>query len=221
MFKTRLLFLLFVASAAFAQNWEIGALGGFGLSNDMTIHSPSGTASSNLANGGAFGIFGGDDTYNYLSGEARYLYRYSDFSLSSGNTTVTFPAHTQLLQGVFLAHLRPRQTKVRPFIAFGGGLSFLSGTGVESAAQPLGQFAGLTATRQTLPTATVGFGVKIELHHHLRLRFEADDYISSTPSKVIAPAPGNSVSGWMNNVIAFGALSYTFDSRNEGGKALP
>lgn len=190
--------------------WEVGALGGFGFSNDLTIKSFQGSANASLAPGGALGVFGGEDMYNYISGEARYLYRYSDLRLSSAGTTVDFGGHTHLLTGNFLFHFRPRQSRVRPFIAAGGGISVLTGTGAESANQPLGSFAALTNTHETLPTADIGVGVKFNLQKHLRLRLEIDDYISPRPSKVIAVAPGATGSGWLNDVVGFGGLSFTF-----------
>jgi hypothetical protein len=199
-----------LAGVLCAQNWEVGALGGYGFSNDLTIKSASGTATAKLAPGAALGVFGGEDTYNYFSGEARYLYRFSDLRLSSAGTIVDFGAHTQIAEGVFLFHFRPRQSRIRPFLAAGGGISVLSGTGRQSAGQPLGHFAALNATREALPTADVGVGVKINLQKHLRLRLEADDYLSATPGKVIAPAPGATLGGVMHNVIAFAALSFTF-----------
>lgn len=203
-------FTIFGAGCAFAQNWEVGATGGFGFTNNLTVQSSTGSATTGLAKGGALGAYGGEDTYDYFSGEARYLYLYSNLRLSSGNTSVDFPAHTHIAEGVFLAHFRPRNAHIRPFVAFGGGIKVLVGTGVEQAAQPLGQFAGLTATREILPTADVGAGVKVNLQHHLRLRFEVRDYISSSPNKVIAPAPGASVKGWLNDIVALGSLGYTF-----------
>lgn len=198
------------AGCALAQTWEVGAIGGFGFSNDLTIKSPAGSAAAGLAKGAVIGAFGGDDTYNYISGEARYLYAFSDLRLSSGGATVDFPAHTHIGEGAFLFHLRPRGSRIRPFFAAGGGIKVLVGTGTESAAQPLGQFAALTATRQILPMGDVGAGIKIDLQQHLRLRLEVRDYISSTPNKVIAPAPGASVSGLLNDIMALGSLSYTF-----------
>src|SRR6185437_9546912 len=208
MFKNLAFLSILFAGCAFAQTWEVGALGGFGFTNDLTVKSSGGSASARLANGAVAGVFGGEDTYRYFSGEVRYLYRYSDLRLSSGTTSVNFPAHTHIVEGVFLFHFRPREARIRPFIAAGGGLSIIVGTGVESAGQPLGRFAALTATRETLPTADVGAGIKFDLQRHLRLRIEADDYISSTPNKVIAPAPGASVSGLLNDVAAFAALSF-------------
>ena len=206
----KLLSLIFFSSIAFAQTWEVGALGGYGFTNDLTIKTSSASATAGLANGGVVGAFGGDDTYNYFSGEARYLYRFSDLRLSSGGTSVDFAAHTHIAEGAFLAHFRPRNARIRPFIAFGGGIKVLVGTGAESATQPLGQFAALTATHEILPTADVGAGVKINLATHLRLRLEVRDYISTAPTKLIAPAPRASESGWLHDIMALAAFSFTF-----------
>lgn len=202
--------LILCAGWALAQTSEFGAIGGLGFTNDLTIKSPAGSANAGLATGGAIGAFYGEDTFNYFSGEARYLYLYSDLRLSSGGTSVNFAAHTHIPEGAFLAHLRPRGARVRPFIAIGGGVKVLVGTGAESAAQPLGSFAALTATRETLPTGDVGAGVKINLQRHLRLRFEVRDYVSASPNKVIAPAPGASVSGWLNDIVGLASLSFGF-----------
>jgi len=201
---------ILAAGGVFAQNLELGAIGGFGFTNDLTVKSPSGSATAGLATGGAFGAFFEEDSYKYIGGEVQYLYRYSDLRLSSGGTSVDFAAHTNIVDGGMVLHFRPRGAHIRPFIAAGAGVMVLTGTGAESASQPLGNFAALTATRQTLPVVDVGGGVKISLQRHMRLRFEVRDYISSSPSKVIAPVPGASVSGWLNDIMASASVSYTF-----------
>lgn len=206
------------ASFAMAQSgapegevhWEVGALGGFGWTNDLAVKGPAGSVTTGLKSGAAVGVFGGDDMYEHFSGEARYLYRFNDLRLESGSTKVAFGAHTHIAEGAFLFHFRPRQSHVRPFIAFGGGVKILQGTGVESAGQPLGRFAALTATREVLPTADAGLGVKFNVGSHARMRVEVRDYISSTPSKVIAPAPGASLNGVMNDVTGLVGLSYVW-----------
>lgn len=213
--KKLLCFMTVVAGGLFAQmsetgNWEVGGIGGFGFSNNLSIKNGQSSANASLAPGGAFGVFGGEDTYNYISGEARYLYRFDDLRLASGGTTVNFGGHTHLLTGDFLFHFRPRRSRVRPFVLAGGGLSVVVGTGQESAGQPLGRLAGLTATHQVLPTADFGAGFKFNLQRHLRLRLEVDDYVSARPGKVIAVAPGATASGWLNNIVAFGGISLTF-----------
>lgn len=198
----------FGAAAACAQQWEVGALGGYGFAPDLTIKNLAATANAGFQSGLAVGVFGGNDTYTYWSGEARYLYRTSDLTLSSGSTSVNFEAHTHIANADFLAHFRPRESHIRPFFAFGAGVKVIEGTGVERAAQPLGRFAALTRTRETLPVGDVGFGVKISLRRSVGLRFEVRDYIGPKPSKVIAAAPGASIRGVPNDIIGSVGLSY-------------
>ena len=189
-------------------HWEAGAFGGFGWTNDLTVKTSNGSATTGLKTGGAVGVFGADDMYDRLSGEARYTYRFSDLKLSSGGTSTSFGGHTHIAEAGFLYHFTGRQSRMRPFFAFGGGIKVLQGTGRESAAQPLGRFAALTATREVLPTADVGFGVKWNIRPHLRFRVEVRDYISPAPERVIAAAPSATISGILNDVTGMGALSF-------------
>lgn len=191
-------------------HWEVGALGGFGWINDLTVKTATGSATTGFKTGGAVGVFAGDDMYDRLSGEARYTYRFNDLKLSSGGTSITFGAHTHIAEAGFLYHFKGRQSHMRPFFAFGGGVKILQGTGREAAAQPLGKFAALTATREVLPTADVGFGVKWAIRPHVRFRVEVRDYIGPAPEKVIAAAPGASISGIMNDITGIGALSFVW-----------
>ena len=191
-------------------HWYLGLGGGYAYANNLTVDGPTSSATTGFKSGGAISVFGGEDTYEHFGGEARYLYRFSDFKLSSGSTNVSFGGHTQVAEGAILAHFRPRQSHIRPFIAFGGGIKILQGTGTESAGQPLGRFAALTATREILPTADIGFGVKVNMRQHVRLRFEVRDYLSAPPSKVIAPAPGASIGGVLNDIVGIASLVYAW-----------
>jgi hypothetical protein len=58
--------------------------------------------------------------------------------------------------------------------------------------------------------ADIGGGVKIDLHKNLRLRLEMRDYVSPAPNKVIAPAPGASLGGVMNDIQGMVAFSVTW-----------
>ena len=210
MWKGIFVALALAAGMAHAQQWEVGVSGGYGYASSLTVKSPAGSANAGFNNGGAFGVFGGNDTYNYWSGEARYLYRESSLNLSSGSTSLDFPAHTHLLTGAFLAHLRPRSAHIRPFIAFGGGLRIFDGTGHESASQPLGNIAALTHTQEVLPTADLGAGVKVNVSAHMRVRVEIRDYLGPPPSRVITAVPGGSISGWLNDIQGLVSVSYTW-----------
>jgi hypothetical protein len=213
MIRNGLILSVFLAAGVYAQEapkWEVGVIGGYAYAPPLKISGGTGEADTGIKHGGVVGVFGGNDDYRFWSGELRYLYRYSDVKLSSGSTDVSFGAHTHIVNGDFLAHWRPREAKVRPFFAFGGGVKFLVGTGFESSSQKLGNFAALTATREILPTADVGVGVKINHWKHMRVRVEMRDYISPAPEKVILAAPGRQIHRWLNDIMGLAAVSYTW-----------
>jgi hypothetical protein len=202
---------LLAAGVACAQEWEVGAIGGYGYAPHLTVNKGSASAETGIGSGGLVGVFAGDDMYKFWSGELRYLYRFDDLKLSSGNVKApNFGAHTHIITADFLGHFRPKGSTFRPFIAFGGGAKVMVGSGIESAGQPLGSFAALTATHEILPVGDVGAGVKIDLHKNLRLRVEMRDYISPAPNKVIAPAPGASLGGVLNDFQGMVGLSLTW-----------
>src|SRR5262249_17802947 len=117
------------AMGAFAQSsssskgpgpgdWEIGVIGGYSYSPYLTITGVNGSADGGFRSAPVIGVFGGNDTYRYWSGEMRYTYRYGGARLSSGSiTTPTFGAHTHIINADFLGHFRPRESRVRPFVA--------------------------------------------------------------------------------------------------------
>ncbi len=199
---------ILASGSAFAGEWELGLMGGFSYSPDLGVTgNGSSGVSAGIGHGGEVGVYGGDDTYRYFGGEVRYLYGFGDLQASSGNTTVNFSRSTHIITGNILGYFRPTESKVRPFISFGGGAEEVNGTGMESAAQPLGNFVALTHTRQLLGVGDIGVGIKIGLSKRLRFRVEAHDYLGSSPSQVLAPAPGASIGGFMNNIIATASLA--------------
>jgi hypothetical protein len=205
--------LVLAAAPAIAQEparWELGMIGGFGYAPSFTVSNPPASASAGINKGGVIGVYGGEDSYRYWSGEATYLYRMSDLKLSGDGQSAKFGAHTHLITGDFLAHFRPVGSHIRPYISFGGGIEIIEGTGMESASQPLGNLAALTATREVLPVGEAGAGVKIQLNQHLRMRVQVRDYISTAPHQVIAPAPGSTISGKVNDIIGMGTLAWTW-----------
>ncbi len=204
---------LLAAGVACAQEheWEVGAIGGFGYAPHLTVSKGGQSADTGIRYGGVVGVFGGEDMYNYWSGELRYLYRFDNLKLSQGDIKApNFSAHTHIITADFLGHFRPRGSKTRPFLAFGGGAKVMVGTGIESAGQPLGNFAALTATHEVLPVADIGAGIKMDLHKNVRFRVEMRDYISPAPNKVIAPAPGASLGGVLNDIQGLIAFSLTW-----------
>jgi hypothetical protein len=202
--------LLAGASYAQTQTWYVGAGGGYGFAPKLTISGLTPDAKTGFDNGGALGAFFGEDSHKFWSGEVHYLHRWDNLSLSSGGATAKFGGHSDILHADFLRSFTPRGSKVRPFIALGGGARFLAGTGTESATQPLGNYAALTATRETLAVIDAAFGVRAKLGKSAEIRFEVRDYMSPAPKQVIAPAPGASLGGWFNDIVASVSIGYRF-----------
>jgi len=205
--------LVLAAAPAIAQEptrWELGVIGGYGYAPSLTVKNATTSASAGYANGGVIGVYAGEDTYRYWGGEANYLYRMSNFKLSGNGKSVEFGGHTHIITGDFLAHFRPVGARIRPYVSFGGGVEVIQGTGAESATQPLGNLAALTHTNEVLPVGEAGVGVKVQLTRHFRLRVQVRDFISSSPNEVIAPAPGASLGGIVNDIVGMGTLGLTW-----------
>lgn len=199
-----------LAGTAYAQSREFGVIGGYGYAPSLTLTGPAGTAHAGFRNGGVLGVYIAENPYKHLGGEIRYLYRMSDMKLSSGGTSTDFAAHTQIVHMDLVVPIQDPDSRLRSFIALGAGAKVIQGTGAESSFQPLHQFAALTKTLQVLPTGDIGAGVKLNLRPHLRIRFEARDYISPQPNKVITAAPGVTIGGMLHDILALAALSYTW-----------
>jgi hypothetical protein len=198
------------ATLASAQEWELGAIGGIAYSPNVTVRNATASASAGFKTGGVIGLYAGEDMYRYLGAEATYLFRTGDMKLEGNGKSAALSQHTHIITGDFLAHLKAKGARIRPYLSFGGGVEVIQGTGQESATQPLGNLAALTATREVLPVGEVGVGVKIQLSKSLRLRLQVRDYIGQAPSNVIAPAPGASIGGVRQDILGMGAIAFTW-----------
>jgi hypothetical protein len=202
--------LVVLAPACFAQTWEAGGVAGGGFTNNLDIASAIGSATTGLANGLAFGAVLGHNLYPRISGELRYTYRFSDLRLSNAGQSATFKGLTHSVHYDILVHSRRRDTRMQPFAAAGGGMRLFRGVGAESSYQPLSSFALLTQTQQWVPLVTFGGGIKYAVSPRIILRIEVRDYFSRFPTKVIAPAPGASVSGWLNDLVPMAGITFVF-----------
>jgi len=202
--------LLATAPAAFAQKWEVGVAGGGSFSTSQTFKNPVGNADAGFSNGLAASAWLGNNGSGLISGELRYDYEHTNLKLSSGGTNVSFGAMTNAIHYDFVLHFAPSESHIRPFVAAGAGVKLFSGTGREPESQPLSNIALLTKTSQMEPLVSVGGGVKVALSRSVQLRLEAHDFLSPFPKNVIAPSPGSTVSGWLQDFVIMAGLSFTF-----------
>jgi hypothetical protein len=202
---------LALAPLCAAQEWEIGAMAGYGFTPTSTISNGSGSVDAGLKSGPVFGATLASNDYRWLGGEATYLYRMGDLKLSgSAKDAGGFGAHTQFGDFRLLVHFAERGSPVRPFVAGGGGVAVYTGTGQESSGQPLNSFAALTATRQLKPMVSAAAGVKVRISQHVGLRLEVRDLMTPFPDQVIAPVPGTTAGGWLHNVMPMVAVVGVF-----------
>lgn len=201
---------LVAALPASAQRWEFGAgaAGTFYTSKD--VNAASLKAKAGFKSGWGASAWLGNDMHPYIGGEIRYMFQQNDLKLESGGTQYTFGARSQTIHYDFLLHAAPRGSKVRPFVAVGGGFRGYTGTGQEVAVQPLNQFAFLTKTSEWVPVVSVGGGIKFMPAKRLAFRAEFRDYISPVPNNVIAAAPGAKIDGWFHNFVALFGVSVLF-----------
>jgi hypothetical protein len=209
---TTWLFILTLGLAGLgqAQEWEIGGIAGAGFMNGLNVTTAASSATAGFKSGGAFGVFAGSNLYTHLSGEIRYTYQMNDLKLSGGGQEVGFTGVSHAIHYDILYHPAGRRSKLQPFVAAGAGVKLYRGSGKEQAYQPLSNFAFLTKTQDLRPLITAGGGVKYRISEHLLFRAEVRDYITPFPNKVITPAPGAKLSGWLQDFVPMFGLSFTF-----------
>lgn len=202
--------LLGLAPNCLAQQWELGGIGGLGIQKGLTAKAGTGAAETGFESGGAWGAFAGQNLYDRLGGEIRYLFRWSDLRVASGGQKATFAGNSHIVHYDLLYHTAAREKTVRPFVAVGGGIKVFQGTGIERAFQPLRQFVLLTKKREVLPTLAVGAGVKWKVRGYLSFRVEVRDFVTPPPQKVLVPAPGARITGWLHDIVPLVGLGFTF-----------
>jgi len=202
--------LLGAGLPAWGQKWEFGVLGGGGFYNSASVKSPAGDGDVGFKNSFAAGAFLGSNMYKLFGGELRYEYLPGDLKVSSGGTQATFNGEAHAIHYDFLFHFAPVETKIRPFVAAGGGVKVYRGTGAATVSQPLQGLALLTNTHETKGLGSVAVGLKAQASRRFALRFEVRDFITPFPRQVIAEAPGAKISGMLHDIVVMGGFAITF-----------
>ncbi len=206
----KLLLLLALALVARTQQREIGILGGGGLLTGDPIGGTATPVIASFSPGLAAGALIGHDLYSHWSGEIRYLFEEQDARLRSNGTTAGFAGQAHILQYDLVLHARTRHGRVRPYVAVGGGVKIFRGTGAEIAYRPLMEYAYLTRTQELKPMLSAGAGLKFRLGGRMTGRVDFRDQLTRFPHKVITPAPGMTLDGWLHDFVPTVGLSWMF-----------
>ncbi len=198
-----------VASMVFAQTWEVGASGGYGMFRDVKVTNGSQTGLAGFASGIAFGGVFGNQITERFGGEVRYTYRADDLRVKSGGTTATLGGHSQAIHYDLMIHATPRESPVRPFLAAGAGVKLYRGTGAEAAFQPLSNLVVLSHTNESQPLISAGGGVKFRMSRRSLFRIDFRDYATPTPTSLLA-SPRGKLGGWIHDFVLLVGISSVF-----------
>ncbi len=201
---------LLLATACFAQEWEFGASVGDGAYKGGSVYSANGTATASILNRFAAGAVFGEDLYNYVSGEIRYLYQDGHPYLKFNGVRTDIQGQSQAVTYDTLFHFKPRGSTWRPYVSAGlGGKDFLI-AGPAPYPQPIPNIATLNNVNQWKLVYTVGAGIKYRVQQHVLLRLDFRDYINTFPSAEITPAPHNTARGVFEQFTPLFGVSYVF-----------
>jgi len=193
-----------------AQQYEFGGAIGYGFYRNGTIYSPAGSAQAGIRNRFAAGWVFGENRYEYVSGEVRYLYQDGHPFLSAGGVKSDIQGQSHAFDYALLFHLRKREQRLRPFFAMGAGAKGYVIAGPAPAPQPLPNIAGLTTKDEWKFLVVVGVGVKYRVREHILLRFDMLDYMTGFPRRQIAPMEGNTARGIFQQITPLFGASYCF-----------
>jgi len=207
---TTLLALLVFSAPGFAQSWEIGGAAGGGFARRVTASGATGSARTGLDESFAAGAVLVQDLYTRVSGQIRYTFRPSALVVSSGSERAMFDAVSHALHYDLLFHSKPAGSAVRPFLAAGAGVRVFRGTGREAAYQPAQDYVLLTKTQEWKPLISAGGGVQFAVSPRVRLRLELRNYSTPFPRKVLAPAAGASIKGWLHEIVPLAGIGFAF-----------
>jgi hypothetical protein len=193
------------------QRWELGVGAGAGIyTTPQTVTAGARSAQAGLYPGAGLYTAIGHNPGRKWGGEIRYMWRMNDLKLSSGTTSARFAAQSHAIGYDFVYHLIHDDASVRPFVSFGGGMRLYQGTGAETVVQPLNQFAYLTQANEWKPMASLAAGVKFRIGRSLLLRLEARNTATPTPTKLIAPAFGATLGGWLHDFTVMGGIAWVY-----------
>ena len=210
MWAMKFLAVMVFAGGLFGQQYEIGAVIGYGFYRDGSIYSASGDAQAGIRDRFAAGIMLADDFSDYVSAEFDYLYHDGHPFLQAPGVKSDIQGNSDALTYELLFHYKKREHRWRPFVAGGvGGKDYVI-AGPAPFPQPIPQIASLTTNDVWKVVFSAGGGVTFRPHRHILLRAEFRDYLTTFPRQEIVPAPHNTARGIFEQFTPLLAASYTF-----------
>jgi hypothetical protein len=206
----RLAIFALLLPAAWAQEFEVGGVFGYGFYRDATVFSPNGDATAGIRNRFAAGFVVGQNMYEYISGEVHYMYQDGDPFVSSGSVRGNVNGQSHAFDYSLLFHARPREAKLQPFFEIGAGAKYYRETGPAPQSQPLPDIVTLTSASEWRFLTTVGVGIKYQWKGRVVFRADFRDYITPFPKSIFVQAQGGTDRGLFEQFTPSVGISYIF-----------
>ena len=195
---------------ALAQQWEVGALGGYSWAHDASIRNNYGSADAGFRSGFAGGVIFGENPYEYIGGELRWMFLNGGPQLNFSGNKYSRYGFANLVHYDFLVHLTRKEEKVRPYLAAGAGIRVYTGPDQVVVNQPLRDFALIATGNHDEALVSVGGGLKYRVHKRVQLRLDFHAYMSPCPSGVFKTPDGSSLRGWIFDFTPTVGVAYLF-----------
>jgi hypothetical protein len=206
----KLLAGILFASVCFAQQWEIGGFIGYGWYRSGTIYGPGQSIEAGIRNRFTAGALVGEDLYQYISGEVRWVYQDGHPFLSGQGVKTDIQGSSDTFTYDVLFHVFPKEHRLRPFFAAGLGGKYYVTAGPEPNPQPIPSLASLVRENEWKFVGDVGGGVKYLVRPHFLIRADFRDYMTGFPRDQIVPAYGNTARGIFQQFTLMIGASYWF-----------
>ena len=138
---TVVLFALALTGTCFAQQWELGAAGGFGIYKNATVTGDGQSGTAGFSNGATLSAFAMQDLYKHLGGELGYTFQFDSLMASSGGAKATFSGQSHAIHYDLLYKPLSREAQIQPYLVAGAGVKVYRGTGTPEVSQDLGYLA--------------------------------------------------------------------------------
>lgn len=194
---------------AYSQ-WEVGGNIGYGFYHNGTISAGGAEATAGIRDHLVAGGVIGEDLYDHFSGELRYEFQGGFPFVSSGGVASDIRGQSHTITYDFLVHLKPRESRIRPFAAAGAGGKDYVILSPAPNPQPLAAIASLNNNDEWKFVVSLGGGVKIRLSSHVLARFDFRDYLTGFPKGQLAPAANGKAHGIFQQFTPMAGLSYIF-----------
>jgi hypothetical protein len=210
---TRNLLLIALAALPFcySQEWELGGTAGYAWSINPSISNPNlPSIVAGFPARVAFGAIFGQNMYEHVGGELRYLFRFGGPQLQYQGTPASMTGYSNSITYDLMIHMTSRDVKIRPFISGGAGIRVYSGTGFIQPNQALAPYAVLRPVNQVEPAIDVSAGVKWRFIKHAQIRAEFRTYFTPLPGDIFRTTGFSRIRGWVYDLSPQLGVSYVF-----------